>query len=92
MFCITNILAGSFIGTQLPKITREGLQEAGCLEEEEKVASFLWFRAFPLQLFPLQLLQDYRDGDVETSGVGMFCSFHQAVLGGLQVVLPVGHI
>jgi hypothetical protein len=25
------------LATQLPKITREGLQEAGCLEEEAKV-------------------------------------------------------
>jgi hypothetical protein len=25
-------------------------------------------------------------------GAGVFCSFHQAVLGGLQVVVPVGHI
>jgi hypothetical protein len=25
-------------------------------------------------------------------GAGVFCSFHQAVPGGLQVVVPVGHI
>jgi hypothetical protein len=43
----------------LPKITKEGLQEAECLEEEEKVASFLWFSAFPLELVPLQPLQDH---------------------------------
>jgi hypothetical protein len=78
--------------TQLPKITREGLQEAECLEEEVKVVSFFWFSAFPLELFPLQPLQDHRDGDVETLGAGMFCSFHQAIPSGLQVVVPIGHI
>jgi hypothetical protein len=60
----------------LPKITKEGLQEAECLEEEAKVASFLWFSAFPLEPVPLQPLQDHRDGDTETLGAGMFCSFH----------------
>jgi hypothetical protein len=78
--------------TQLPEITKEGLQEAECLEEEAKVASFLWFSAFPLELVPLQLLQDHCDGDTETLGAGMFCSFHQTVLGSLQVVVPVRHI
>jgi hypothetical protein len=39
--------------TQLPKITKEGLQEVEGLEEEAKVASFLWFSAFPLELIPL---------------------------------------
>jgi hypothetical protein len=66
-------------------ITKEGLQEAECLEEEAKVASFLWFSAF-------QPLQDHRDSDMETLGTGMFCSFHQAVPGVLQVFVPVGHI
>jgi hypothetical protein len=58
--------------TQLPKITKEGLQEAECLEEEVKVASFLWFSTFPLELVPLQPLQDHRDGDTET--LGLACS------------------
>jgi hypothetical protein len=78
--------------TQLLKITKEGLQEAECLEEEAKVASFLWFSAFPLELFLLQPLQDHRDGDIETLGTGVFCSFHQAVPGSFQVVVPVEHI
>jgi hypothetical protein len=39
--------------TQLPKITKEGLQEAEGLEEEAKVDSFLWFSSFPLELVPL---------------------------------------
>jgi hypothetical protein len=77
---------------QLPKITKEGLQEAEGLEEEAKVSSFLWLGTLPFELISLQLLQDHRDGDVETLGAGMFCSFHQAVPDGLQVVVPVGHI
>jgi hypothetical protein len=77
---------------QLSKITKVGLQEAEGLEEEAKVSSFLWLGAFPLELIPLQLLQDHHDGDAETLGVGVFCSFHQAVPGGLRVVVPVGHI
>jgi hypothetical protein len=32
----------------LPKITKEGLQEAEGMEEEMKVSSFLWLGAFPL--------------------------------------------
>jgi hypothetical protein len=71
---------------QLLKITKEGL------EEEAKVSSFHWLNAFPLELVPLQLLQDHCDGDAETLGAGVFCSFHQTVPGGLQVVVPVGHI
>jgi hypothetical protein len=67
----------------LPKITKEGLQEAEGLEEEAKVSSFLWLNAFPLELIPLQLLQDHRDGDVETLGAGVFCSFNQTVPGSL---------
>jgi hypothetical protein len=62
--------------TQLPNITKEGLQEAEGLEEEVKVASFLWFGAFPLELVLFQPLQDHRDGDVETLGTGVFCNFH----------------
>jgi hypothetical protein len=77
---------------QLPKITKEGLQEAEGLQEEAKVSSFLWFGAFPLELIPLQMLQNHHDGDAETLGVGVFCSFHQAVSGGLQVVVSIGHV
>jgi hypothetical protein len=76
----------------LPKITKEVLQEPEGLEEEAKVSSFLWLSAFPLELIPLQLLQDHRDGDAETLGAGVFYSFHQTVPGSLQVVVPVGHI
>jgi hypothetical protein len=76
----------------LPKITKEGLQEAEGMKEEAKVSSFLLLSAFPLELVPLQLLQDNRDGNAETLGAGMFCSFHQIAPGGLQVVVPVGHI
>jgi hypothetical protein len=57
---------------RLLKITKEGLQEAEGLGEEAKVSSFLWLSAFPLELVPLQLLQDHRDGDAET--LGLACS------------------
>jgi hypothetical protein len=77
---------------QPPKITKEGLQDAEGLQEEAKVSSFLWLDAFPLELIPLQLLQDHRDGDTETLGADVFYSFHQTVPGSLQVVVPVGHI
>jgi hypothetical protein len=91
-FALQTFLQVPLLTTQLSKITKEGLQEAECLEEEVKVTSFLWFNAFPLELVPLQPLQDHRDGDAETLGAGMFCSFHQTVPGSLQVVVPVGHI
>jgi hypothetical protein len=80
------------LATQLSKITREGLQEAGCLEEEAKVCFIFLVLRFPLQFFPLQPLQDHRDGNVEASGIAVFYNFHQAVLGGLQVVVPIRHI
>jgi hypothetical protein len=74
------------------KITKEGMQEVECLEEEAKVSSLLWFSAFPLEIFPFQPLQNHSDGSVETLGAGVFCSFHQVVPGGIQVIVPVGHI
>jgi hypothetical protein len=77
---------------KLLKIIKECLHLAEGLQEEAKVSSFLWLSAFPLELVPLQLLQDHRDGDVETLGAGVFCSFHQTIPGDIQVVVPVGHI
>jgi hypothetical protein len=68
-FALQTFLQVPLLTTQLPKITKEGLHGAECLEEEAKVASFLWFNTFPLELFPLQPLQDHRDGDVETLGL-----------------------
>jgi hypothetical protein len=91
-FALQTFLQFLLLTIQLLKIAKEGLQEAEGLEEEAKVSSFLWVSAFPLELVPFQLLQDHRDGNVETLGAGMFCSFHQTVPGGLQVVVPVGHI
>jgi hypothetical protein len=61
-----------FLIAHLPKITKESLQEAECLEEEAKVSSLLWLSAFPLELVLLQPLQDHRDGGVET--LGLACS------------------
>jgi hypothetical protein len=91
-FALQTFLQVLLLTLQLLKITKEGLQEVEGLEEEAKVSSFLWLNAFPLDLVPLQLLQDHRDGDAKTLGAGVFCSFHQTVPSGLQVVVPVGHI
>jgi hypothetical protein len=91
-FALQTFLQVVLLTIRLLKITKEGLQEAEGLEEEAKVSSFLWLSDFPLGLVLLQPLQDHRDGDAETLGAGVFCSFHQTVPGGLQVVVPVGHI
>jgi hypothetical protein len=77
---------------QLLEIIEEGMQEAEGLEDEAKVSSFLWLSAFPLELVPLQLLQDHCDGGVESLRAGVFYSLHQTVSGGLQVVVPIRHI
>jgi hypothetical protein len=77
---------------QLPELTKGSLQEAEGIEEEAKVASFLWLSAFPLELVPLQPLQNHRDGDVEVLGAGVFCSFHQTIPSSFQVVVPVRHV
>jgi hypothetical protein len=65
-----------YLATQPPKITRESLREAECLEEEAKVCFISLTPRFPLQFFPLQLLQDHRNGNVEASGIAVICSFH----------------
>jgi hypothetical protein len=93
MFYITNVSCRFFIWQ--PNHLR--LQEGACGKQnawrkKRKYASFLWFRVFPLQLFPLQLFQDHRDGNVEASEIAMTCSFHQAIPGSLQVVVPVRNI
>jgi hypothetical protein len=91
-FALQTFLQVLLLTTQLPKIAKEGMQEAEGLEEEAKVSSFLQLGAFPLELVPLQLLQDHCDGDAKTLGAGVVCSFHQTVPGSLQVAVPVGHI
>jgi hypothetical protein len=73
------------------------LQEGACGKQKawrkkRKYASFLWFRVFPFQLFPLQLFRDHRDGNIEASGIAVTCSFHQAIPGSLQVVVPIRNI
>jgi hypothetical protein len=70
-FASQTFLQVLLVTIQLLKITKEGLQEAEGLEEEAKVSSFLWLSAFPLELVPLQLLQDHRDGDAETLGASI---------------------
>jgi hypothetical protein len=87
MFYITNVSCRFFVCQ--PSYLR--LQKGACGKQKawmkkRKYASFLWFRVFPLQLFPLQLFQDHHDGNVEASGIVMTC-FHQAVPISLQVVI-----
>jgi hypothetical protein len=83
-------LAGFYLTTQLPKITRGW--EAEGLEKEAKVYFIPLILRFPLHLFPLQLFQDHCNSNLEASGVAVTCSFHQAVLGSLQVVVSVRNI
>jgi hypothetical protein len=93
MFYITNVSCKFIIWqSSFLKITRESLWEAEGLEEEAKVCFISLTPRFPLQFFSLQLLQDHRDGDVEASGIAVTCSFHQAIPGSLQVVVPVRNI
>jgi hypothetical protein len=66
-------LAGFYLTVQLLKIT--GGWEAEGLAKERKYASFI-FLVLLLQLLPLQLFQDHRDGNLEASGVAMTCSFY----------------
>jgi hypothetical protein len=81
-----------YVATQPPKITRGSLWEAEGLEKEAKACFISLILRFPLQLFSLQLFQDHCDSNVEASGIAMTCSFHQAIPGGLQVVVPVRNI
>jgi hypothetical protein len=74
------------------RLQGEACRKQDAWRKKQKYASFLWFRVFPLQLFPLQLLQDHRDGNIEASGVVVLSSFHQAVPGGLQIVVPVRNV
>jgi hypothetical protein len=66
-------LAGFYLTIQLLKITRGW--EAEGLAEEAKVC-FIHFSCLLLQLLPLQLFQDHRNGNLEALGVAMTCSFH----------------
>jgi hypothetical protein len=58
--------------------------------KKRKYASILF--SLLLQLLPLQLFQDHRDGNLEASGMTMARSLHQAIPSGFQVTVPVGNI
>jgi hypothetical protein len=93
MFYITNVSCRFLIWQpSFLKITRESLWEAEGLEEEAKVCFISLTLRFPLQFFSLQLHPDHRDCNVEASGIAVICSFHQAVPGSFQVVVPVRNI
>jgi hypothetical protein len=81
------LLAGLHLTTLVIRTTR-GWKEEG-LAEEAKV----WFNLFLLlQLLPLQLFQDHRDGDLEAVGMTTVCRLHQAVPSRSQVVVLVRDI
>jgi hypothetical protein len=42
-----------------------------------------------LQLLPLQLFQDHRDGNLEAVGMTMVCCLHQAFPNRFQVIVPI---
>jgi hypothetical protein len=71
------------------RLQRGGKQKAW--RKKRKYDSLLWF-LFPLLFLPLQLLQDYRNSNLEASGIAMTCSLHQAIPSSLQVTVPVGDI
>jgi hypothetical protein len=82
-------LAGFYLTIQLLKITRGW--EAEGLAKEAKVC-FIHFLVLLLQLLPLQLFQDHRDGDLDASGMTVACSLHQADPSNFQVTVPIGDI
>jgi hypothetical protein len=91
MIYVTNVSCRLFIWQpNHPRLQEGGKQKAW--RNKWKYASFLWLHVFPLQLFPLQLFQDHRNRNMEASGIAMTCSFHQAIPGSLQVVVPVRNI
>jgi hypothetical protein len=79
-------LAGFYLTIQLLRIS--GKQKAW--RKKRKYASILF--SLLLQLLPLQLFQDHRDGNLEASGMTMARSLHQAIPSGFQVTEPVGNI
>jgi hypothetical protein len=82
------LLAGLHLITQLMRTTRGGKQKAW--RKKQKYASILF--SLLLQLLPLQLFQDHRDGNLEAVGMTMVCYLHQAVPSRFQVNVPVRDI
>jgi hypothetical protein len=58
--------------------------------KKRKYASILF--SLLLQLLPLQLFQDHRDGNLEAAGMTVACCLHQAVPSCFQVTVPVRNI
>jgi hypothetical protein len=91
-FYIADVLAGFSDKHRCLRVQKKACRKQGAWRKKRKYASFLWLRVFPLQFFPHQPLQDHRDSDIEASGVAVLSSFHQAVPGSFQVVVPVRKI
>jgi hypothetical protein len=78
------------LATQTPKITRGWNAES--LEEEAKVCFISLILRFSSSALPSSTVLDHRNNNIEASGIAMTCSFHQAIPGSLQVVVPVRNI
>jgi hypothetical protein len=88
-------LAQNYIANSSCRFTfnNPGLQGGGkkkAWRKKQKYASILF--SLLLQLLPLQLFQDHRDGNLEAVGMTMVCCLHQAVPSRFQVIVPVRDI
>jgi hypothetical protein len=91
-FYIADVLAGFSDEHRCLKLWKKARKNQSTWRKKRKYASFLRLHVFPPQFFPLQPLQDHRDGNIETLGVAALSSFHQAVPGSFQVTVPVRKI
>jgi hypothetical protein len=88
-------LAQNYIANTSCRFTSDNLElrEGGkqkAWRKKRKYASILF--SLLLQLLPLQLFQDHRDGNLEAVGMTMVCCLHQAVPSRFQVIVPVRDI
>jgi hypothetical protein len=81
-------LAGFLFDSSAAQGYKGGKQKAW--RKKRKHASILF--SLLLQLLPLQLFQDHRDGNLEALGMTVARSLHQTVPSSFQVTVPVGNI
>jgi hypothetical protein len=88
-------LAKNYIANASCRFTSNNLELRGggkqkARRKKRKYASILF--SLLLQLLPLQMFQDHRDGNLEAVGMTMVCCLHQAVPSRFQVIVPVRDI
>jgi hypothetical protein len=88
-------LAQNYIANTSCKFTSDNLELRGggtqkAWRKKRKYASILF--SLLLQLLPLQLFQDHRDGNLEAMGMTIVCCLHQAIPSRFQVIVPVRDI